>query len=104
MEKESNTEQKPNFIVAAKFKDFFSIFKYFLPFFIYFIVVWLDNNYASSEKVNELAMQTVANEQKVERLRGDVYYEIQLIDAKLQNITDNLQEVKKIIEIHYQNK
>ena len=90
--------------------DYFDVFKYFIPFFVYFIVIWLDSNYASDEDLSDVRSSISDNTILVQRaiennkdLENKLFYEIRLIDTKLSSISENIEEVKKIVEEEHKN-
>lgn len=91
--------------IKKNWRDYFDIFKYFIPFFVYFIVVWLDNNYASKNDLTQVQLAVNQNTMSVEMakedtkdLRTEMFYEVQLIDEKLLAISEDLAEIKKLVE------
>lgn len=102
-EKDSSESNKKNW------KDYFDVFKYFIPFFVYFLIIWLDANYASNDELTEVksavSSNTVLAQSALEEnkdLKQEVFYEIKLIDTKLLAISEDIAEIKKIVEKKHQ--
>jgi len=95
----------PNSKIKKNWKDYFDVIKYFIPFFVYFIIIWLDSNYASTSDLTQVKVAVSDNsfniqmaKESTKDLRTETFYEVQLIDEKLGSIEKNLAEIKKIIE------
>ena len=95
----------PDSKMKKHWKDYFDVFKYFIPFFVYFIIIWLDNNYASTDDLTQVKVAISDNsynilitQESTKDLRTETFYEVRMIDEKLMAIAEDLGEIKKIVE------
>jgi hypothetical protein len=92
-------------ILKKNWKDYFDVLKYFIPFFIYFIVIWLQSNFVTKNEFKEinagLINATQLSEKAVEQnheLTNSLFYEIKLIDQKLGIMSEDIAELKILVE------
>ena len=90
-------------------KDYFDVFKYFIPFFIYFAVIWLQSEFATKDELIQTNVDLVNAVKLSERaiednkdLENSIFYEIRIMDTKLDNISKELTELKKFVEETHQ--